>query len=79
MQTVASRTGLPPYPTDITSGRDHVAALSTALATFGKAVRQAIDESDELGDAGTADLFTSISRSIDKDLWFVEAHAQAES
>ena len=42
-------------------------------------MRKAIDESDELGDAGTADLFTSISRAIDKDLWFVEAHAQAKS
>ncbi len=79
VQTVARQTTLPPYPTDITSGMDHVEALSTALATFGKAVRKAIDEADELGDAGTADLFTSISRSIDKDLWFVEAHAQAKS
>jgi starvation-inducible DNA-binding protein len=79
VQTVARQTTLPPYPTDITNGMDHVEALSTALATFGKAVRKAIDESEELGDAGTADLFTGISRVVDKDLWFVEAHAQAKS
>jgi starvation-inducible DNA-binding protein len=31
--------------------------------------------SDEMGDKGTADLFTEISRSVDKDLWFGESHA----
>lgn len=30
------------------------------------------------GDAGTSDLFTEVSRGVDKHLWFVEAHAQAE-
>ena len=32
----------------------------------------------ELGDADTADLFTEISRSVDKLLWKVEAHGQAK-
>lgn len=27
-----------------------------------------------LGDADTTDLFTELSRSLDKDLWFLEAH-----
>jgi len=36
-----------------------------------------IDETDKLGDADTADLFTEISRGIDKWLWFVEDHSQA--
>jgi starvation-inducible DNA-binding protein len=31
----------------------------------------------ELGDADTADVFTQISRGIDKLLWTVEAHTQA--
>ena len=79
VQNVARQTSLPPYPTDIIDGMDHVEALSTALASFGKGCRKAIDEADELGDAGTADLFTAISRVIDKDLWFVEAHAQAKA
>jgi len=35
-------------------------------------------KSDELGDADTTDLFTEISRGVDKWLWFVEAHLQAE-
>ena len=36
------------------------------------------DEADELDDADTADIFTEISRGIDKWLWFVEAHSQAD-
>lgn len=75
---VGKRTKLAAYPPNITSGRDHVEALSTALATFGKAVRADIDRATELGDADTADLFTGISRDIDKKLWFVEAHLQGE-
>ena len=40
--------------------------------------RQAIDRSNELGDADSADLFTEVSRGLDKSLWFLEAHLQAE-
>ena len=76
---VGKRTKLAAYPPNITSGRDHVEALSTALATVGKAVRAAIDRATELGDADTADLFTGISRDIDKKLWFVEAHLQGDN
>ena len=75
---VGKRTKLPAYPVNITSGRDHVEALSTALATVGKSVRAAIDRATELGDADTADLFTEVSRGIDKKLWFVEAHLQGD-
>src|SRR5258706_482739 len=39
----AQRAQLPPYPLDIASGRDHCEALSSALATFGKAARAGID------------------------------------
>jgi starvation-inducible DNA-binding protein len=46
------------------------------VAAFGKAVRSAIDDTDELGDKDTADLFTGISRELDKYLWFLEAHLQ---
>jgi starvation-inducible DNA-binding protein len=71
---VSRATTLKPYPRDITEGAQHVDALSAALADFGAKVRKAIDESARAGDAGTSDLFTGISREIDKDLWFLEAH-----
>ena len=76
VQATAKRTSLKPYPLAIVSGPDHVEALSSSLAALGKKVRKAIDETDELGDKDTADLFTEISRDVDKYLWFVEAHNQ---
>jgi len=71
----AQRSSLREYPTNAVDGQAHVEALSSALAAFGKSVRKAIDDSNDLD---TADLFTEISRGIDKWLWFVEAHLQAE-
>jgi starvation-inducible DNA-binding protein len=73
----AKRSSLAEYPTGV-DGRSHVDALSSALAAFGKSARHAITEANDLGDLDTADLFTEISRGIDKWLWFVEAHNQAE-
>jgi starvation-inducible DNA-binding protein len=73
---VAQRTTLAGYPLTISSGSDHVAALSDALAAFGRTVRIGIEEMEELEDAGSADMLTGILRGIDQWLWFVEAHQQ---
>jgi starvation-inducible DNA-binding protein len=77
-RVAAARSRLEEYPLDIAEGSAHVQALSKALSTFGHEVRMAIDEAGELNDADTADLFTEVSRGIDKWLWMVEAHTQAE-
>jgi len=74
----AARSRLEEYPLDIADGSAHVQALSKALGAFGHEVRTAIDEADELDDAGTDDLFTEVSRGIDKLSWMVEAHLQAD-
>ncbi len=76
-RVVAQKSSLSEYPLEIFEGEAHVNALSTAMSDFGKKVREGIDETDELGDADTADLYTEISRELDKLLWFVEAHIQA--
>lgn len=73
---VTAGTRLPAYKPDATEGKDHLVLLSTSVAAFGKSVRGAIDTADKAGDAGTADLFTEISRGADKMLWFLEAHLQ---
>jgi starvation-inducible DNA-binding protein len=77
VRIAAETSSLSQYPLEITDGTAHVDALSTALADFGKKMRKNIDTTDELGDKDTADLYTGISRAIDKQLWFVEAHNQA--
>ncbi len=73
-QTIASGTRLPPYPTNLYAGLDHVAALADRYALVGKALREGIDATDEAGDADTADLLTGMSREADKMLWMLEAH-----
>ena len=74
----AKRSSLSEYPANAVDGRSHVEALSSVLAVFGKSARLAIHTANDFGDLDTADLFTEISRGIDKWLWFVEAHQQAE-
>jgi starvation-inducible DNA-binding protein len=74
----AKDSSLPKYPTEISTGKEHIIFFSHALATYGELIRKAIGQANELNDAGTADIFTEISRGVDKNLWFVEAHIQAE-
>ncbi|MEP6901412.1 MAG: DNA starvation/stationary phase protection protein Dps [Actinomycetota bacterium] len=77
IRVAAQNSSLSEYPLEIADGAAHVDALSNALADFGKKIRADIDTTDELGDKDTADIFTEVSRGIDKSLWFVEAHLQA--
>ena len=77
VRMAAARTRLPEYSSEIAEGPAHVEGVARALSTFGKEVRSTIDEANAFDDAGTADLFTEVSRGIDKWLWFVEAHSQA--
>ena len=78
VRVAAKASRLREYPLDIASGREHVMALSGQLAEFGKAARAAFDTAARLGDADTSDLFTEVSRGVDKLLWKVEAHEQAK-
>lgn len=75
-QAVAKGTKLPPYPTEIADEKEHLKALADRIGAFGKLAREAIDTADDAGDRDTADLFTGVSRQMDKDLWFIEAHLQ---
>ena len=72
----ADNSSLPEYPTDIVEGMDHVAALVERFALYCASIRHNIDETDKIGDPSTADMYTEISRVVDKRLWFLEAHIQ---
>jgi starvation-inducible DNA-binding protein len=73
----ASASSLEEYPLDAIEGMETVTAVADRLAAYAAAVRSAIDTTAEWGDQSTSDLFTEISRTVDKYLWFVEAHQQA--
>ena len=51
-------------------------ALVDCFASAAANARAAITEAEEVGDMGSADIFTTYSLSLDKSLWFLEAHMQ---
>ncbi len=73
----AKTSRLEDYPASVVGGKESLETLIDRYATLAASTREAIDTSDELGDADTADLFTGLSRTVDKSLWFLEAHLQA--
>ena len=72
----AAGSTLPEYPVKATDGQEHLKALIDRYAVFTTNIRKAIDVADEHHDKATADVFTEISRTADKQLWFLEAHVQ---
>ena len=74
IQVAAERSFLVAYKHGIADEKSHVFAVSASLAAFGQSAREAASEATSYGDVDTADLFTEISRGIDKQLWFVESH-----
>ena len=76
VRMAAASSTLPEFPTDITDSMDYVQAVVARVAAFTNSARAAIDETDKLGDANSADLFTEISGCADTYLYFLEAHLQ---
>jgi starvation-inducible DNA-binding protein len=72
----ASTSRLPEYPTGEAGSNHSLELLSERYAGLAATTRAAIDKSAELNDADSADLFTEVSRGLDKSLWFLEAHLQ---
>ncbi|HET7631099.1 MAG TPA: DNA starvation/stationary phase protection protein Dps [Gemmatimonadaceae bacterium] len=68
---------LPECDLAVTDSLPTVVELADRYAALATNMRQAIDLAENQGDAGTADLFTEVSRGLDKALWFLEAHLQA--
>jgi starvation-inducible DNA-binding protein len=74
VRTAAQRSELPEFPEQITMDKQVAEALAERYAQYGASVRAAIDTALNDGDQDTADLFIAVSRQVDKDLWFIEAH-----
>jgi starvation-inducible DNA-binding protein len=78
IQAISENSDMPAYPLELSAGEGHVSKMAGALAMIGARIRKAIETATDAGDADTADLFTAVSRGIDKLLWMVEAHNQAD-
>ncbi|MDO6587533.1 DNA starvation/stationary phase protection protein Dps [Salipiger sp. 1_MG-2023] len=74
-QTVAKESTLKAYPTDKVDIQDHVAALVERFNSYTVNLRKGIEAADEAGDEDTADLFTEVSRTAEKDAWFIGSNS----
>jgi starvation-inducible DNA-binding protein len=74
LRAAAKDSTLPAYPDNLHAEKDHLHALIVEFVAFSTLIRKDIDAADEGGDKDTADLFTQISRGLDKQIWFLEAH-----
>jgi starvation-inducible DNA-binding protein len=74
-KTVAEKSSLTAYPTDIVSVEDHVTELVKRFNEYSTNVRKAIEVADEAGDEDSADLFTEVSRTAEKDAWFIGSNS----
>ena len=72
--TVATQSTLPEYPGAIMDGHAHVLALAERIAPYAAALRANITLAADVEDAGSAAVYTDISRGVDKQLWVLDAH-----
>ena len=63
-------------PSEMTDGKEFVIAMADRFAAYGASSRAAINRAEDENDAVTADLFTEITREVNKSLYFLESHLQ---
>ncbi len=76
IRQAAAKSALDEFPTQQDGELGYTVALTDRFAQCGAAVRKAINDTANLGDADTADLLTNVSEDLDKGLWFLEAHTR---
>lgn len=76
VRMAANASCLDEFPRDDYESMDAVDALADRVGSYGQLVRNAATAADAAGDMDTNDLFVEVSRGIDKNLWFLEAHLQ---
>ena len=72
----AANSQLVEFPPEVTDSLPTVEALAERYAALAACTRKAIESAASQADADTTDLFTEVSRGLDKALWFLEAHLQ---
>ncbi|HEX4084874.1 MAG TPA: DNA starvation/stationary phase protection protein Dps [Chthoniobacteraceae bacterium] len=73
VRDAAKNSELKEFPTEPAGDVIYLEALIDRYAVAANSTRKAIDESDDAGDADTADLLTAVSRDLDEALWLLEA------
>ena len=73
-RTAATQSTLPEYPSASMDGPAHVRALVERVAPYATALRDNITLAADVEDAGSAALYTDISRGVDQQLSVLDAH-----
>jgi starvation-inducible DNA-binding protein len=76
VRMAASSARLEEYPAAPVGSMESVRLLVDRYAALAQSTREAIEQAEQAEDMDTADLFTEVSRGLDKSLWFLEAHLQ---
>lgn len=76
VRMAAQDTRLPDFSAGPVGSMESVQMLVERYAALAQSTREAIDKAEQAEDMDTADLFTEVSRGVDKALWFIEAHIQ---
>ena len=74
VRTAALESTLPEYPSALQEGYAHVWALAERFAPYATGLRDAIARTAEVEDAGSAALYTDLSRGVDQQLGVLDAH-----
>jgi starvation-inducible DNA-binding protein len=73
VRQIAIASSLPQYDLDAVSGPDHLRALERRMHLLASRLRLVVEVATELGDVVTTDIGTELLRSLEHDLWNIEA------
>jgi starvation-inducible DNA-binding protein len=76
IQDTVANTQLKTFPAALCEAKLVIEHLSHNFAILGELARKNICQAEEHGDVATGDVYISLVRFLDKNLWFLEAHLQ---
>lgn len=74
VRMAAMQSKLPEYPDAVMEGNGHVLALVERFAHYAVTLRDDIALAADVEDAGSAAIYTDLSRGVDRQLWVLESH-----
>jgi starvation-inducible DNA-binding protein len=74
VRMAARQSKLPEYPDAVMEGDGHVQALAERFGRCAATLRENITLVADVEDAGSAAIYTDISRGVDRQLWVLESH-----
>lgn len=74
LQAVSRHSKITAHAVTSHQGNHYLETLSAAFVHYTRSTKRLIDEATAQNDTVTADMFTEITRGLDKHKWFIQAH-----